>query len=176
MKASRGFTLIELLIYVGVFAFVLVGMTVFLVQTIRVQGAALPAAEMDAQSEHVLWRLEHAFSEATVFERSTSMLGVSPSTLVFRDAGGTAVTMDVVSDATGARLRMTRGGASVWMTSSSTDVTSWLVEFVQNGGGATTGVRVTLGMALRGDERDAYRQRATVKTTTLWLRPHTTTL
>lgn len=176
MHTSRGTTLLELLIYISVFAFVLVGMTVFLVQTVRIQGAALPASDMDAQSEHVLWRLEHEFSEAMVFERSASTLGVSPSTLVFRDAGGAIVTMDVVADATGGRLRMTRGDTSTWMTSASTDVTVWLVEFVQNSGGATTGVRVTLGMALRGEENDAYRQRTTTKTTTLWLRPHTTTL
>lgn len=176
MFTTRGFTLIELLIYVGVFAFVLVGMTVFLVQTVRIQGASLPVSEMDAQSEHVLWRLEHEIAQATVFERGASTLGVSPSTLVFRDASGTPVTVDVVADATGGRLRMTRGGASTWMTSASTDVTVWLVEFVQNGGGTTTGVRVTLGMALRGEENDAYRQRTTTKTTTLWLRPHTATL
>ena len=176
MYALRGITLLELLIYIGVFAFLLSGMTIFLVQTVRIQGAALPSSEMDAQSEHILWRLEHEFAEATVFERSASTLGVSQGALVFRDASGAIVTIDVVADTTGGRLRMTRGGVSVWMTSVSVDVTEWTVASVQNGDGVSTGVRVTLGMALRGEESDAYRQRTTTKTTTVWLRPRTTTL
>ncbi len=176
MRTPKGITLIELVIYIGVLVLILGGMTIFLIQTVRIQGATLPAIEMNTANSQIMWQLRHEIAEATSFNETASTLESSPSTLVLVDGSGQTVTIDRIADGGVDRLRLTRDSQSYWITGTSVDVTGWLAESVVDSLGVTTGIRLTVNMEITGNSNDAYRQNASQESTTLWLRPQTTVL
>jgi len=141
----------ELIIYIGILSLLLGSFVGIVVRLSRAQGQVGSVVYSTRTRSTIDWSLRHELTEAQLIRVSASTLSVDPSRLIYLDADGNQVTLEVVNDTvlfngvsvTVERLRLTRGAADPeWVTDRTITVSSWVVDPVRDSAGVLTDVRI----------------------------------
>ncbi len=180
-RNMRGLTLIETVIYLAIVAIIIPVFTVLALQSMEGISGAVAKGHVEDAGLATLGVLQHELTEASSVVVSASTLGSAFSTLVFKDASGTTVTVDAPQNTVTRsntqisirRLCLQKGTETVWLTDRDVEVVAWQVDAVRNSAAALTGIRISWTMRPVNPASDAYRQGAFSSTTTFDLFPQT---
>lgn len=183
LKTQKGITLLETLIYVALLAIILPPLVLSLIQVTRQLNLLDVRNRINTTSSILLSQMTTDVTQATQIRVSQSVLGSSPSTLVYVDASGETVRIERVEqiislpggDQTTHRLRMTRGvSPAFYLTDPDLDVQAWQVDVVRNSASVLTGLRFHLDLSvLNQSATDPYLNARLVSDTTIDLQPQT---
>ncbi len=166
MRDIHGVTLLETVIYIGLLTVLVSAYIGILTQLTTIQDRQSISGRLAESATLALDQVTQFTENAQSITVSTSTLGTSTSVLQFKDATGTAVTIDTVIQTINfsginqnvRRLRYIRGGQTYYLTDTDVNVVTWQVDDVRTTSNALSGLNFTLELEILNEQSSGYRQ------------------